>query len=159
VHFQEGELTVLVEQHLDRARVRVVGSSRQAERGSAHLRAQLLTYGRRRALFDQLLVAALDAALALAEVHQVAVPVAEYLDLDVAWAADVALQEDAVAAKAGPGLPPSSLQCVFELGWRVNHAHAAPTSSRGCFDQHGVANALGLRDEYVDRLVLTVVPG
>ena len=38
-------------------------------------------------LLDDLLVAALDRALALAEVHERAVPVAEYLHLDVARAA------------------------------------------------------------------------
>jgi hypothetical protein len=46
---------------------------------------------RRRRLFDQLLVAALDRALALAEVHHVAVVVAEDLELDVARPLDVLL--------------------------------------------------------------------
>ena len=57
---------------------------RQGQRGVAHRRAHRLVDDRRRGLLDQLLVAALDRALALAEVDQVPVVVAEDLDLDVA---------------------------------------------------------------------------
>ena len=55
--------------------------------------------GRRR-LFDHLLVPALDGALALVQVDDVAVAVSEHLDLDVARLLDELLDEDAVVAKA-----------------------------------------------------------
>ena len=83
VHLHEVEGAVLVEQELDRAG-RVVADGRgQLDRGFAHLLAQLGRDGRRRRLLDQLLVAALHGAVALAQVHDVAVLVAEDLDLDV----------------------------------------------------------------------------
>jgi hypothetical protein len=54
---------------------------------------------RRRGLLDDLLVAALDAALALAEGERLAVRVAEDLDLDVAGLRDVALRYTRASAK------------------------------------------------------------
>ena len=56
------------------------------------------TAGRGR-LLDQLLVAALDRAVALAEVDDVAVRVGEDLDLDVARVGQVALEVDASASE------------------------------------------------------------
>jgi len=49
---------------------------------------------RRRRLLDQLLVTALDRAVALAEVDDVAVAVGEDLDLDVTGILEVALDID-----------------------------------------------------------------
>jgi hypothetical protein len=54
---------------------------------------------RRRRLLDHLLVAALDRALALAEVDDVAVLVGQHLDLDVARLLDELLDEHAVVAE------------------------------------------------------------
>ena len=62
--------------------------------------------GRRR-LLDQLLVAALDRAVALAEVDHVAVLVAQDLDLDVARPLDELLEVDARVAERGRGLVPA----------------------------------------------------
>ena len=55
-------------------------------------RPQLRVDRRRRRLLDQLLVAALERAVALAEVDHVAVLVGQHLDLDVARVGQVALQ-------------------------------------------------------------------
>ena len=65
----------------------------------AHRLARLLVEEGRRRLLDDLLVAALDRAFALAEVDDVAVLVAEHLDLDVARIDDELLDEDAVVAE------------------------------------------------------------
>ena len=53
---------------------------------------------------DDLLVPALDRAVALPEVHEVAVRVAEDLHLDVLGARDVALEEHVGPAERGAGL-------------------------------------------------------
>jgi hypothetical protein len=66
--------------------------------------ADVVGQDRRRALLDQLLMVALDRAVALAEVDAVAVAVAEHLDLDVAAALDQALEEHAIVAEGAPGL-------------------------------------------------------
>ncbi len=62
--------------------------------------AQRLVDGRRRRLLDDLLVAALDRALPLEQMHHVAVGVAEDLHLDVPRGVEVALEEHGAVAEA-----------------------------------------------------------
>jgi hypothetical protein len=64
---------------------------------------RLVEQGRGRFL-DDLLVAALRGAFALPEMHDVAVPVAEDLHLDVPRALDEAFQDDALVAEGLQGL-------------------------------------------------------
>ena len=103
VHLDEGELAVLVEE-FERAGVAVAefaqpgggdGADRVArggvERGGA-------------GLLDQLLVPALQAAVALAEMDDVAVVVGQDLQLDVARPVEVFLEVDRVVAERGAGL-------------------------------------------------------
>src|SRR5690606_38934882 len=52
-------------------------------------------------LLDDLLVAALDGAFALAEIEHLAVPVAEHLYFDMTRLVDEFLDEDAVVAEGG----------------------------------------------------------
>lgn len=52
-------------------------------------------------LLEHLLVPALDAALALAELHHAAVAVAKDLDLDVSCPPDVLLDEDSSVGEQG----------------------------------------------------------
>ena len=94
VHLQEEVLAVLGQQALDRARAAVVDGARGVDGDLADPLAQLVVDQRRRRLLDQLLVAALDRAVALAEVDDVAVPVGQHLDLDVARVGQVALEVD-----------------------------------------------------------------
>src|SRR5690606_16085806 len=88
-------------QELHRARALVPDRARGAQRGLPHALARgRVDHGRRR-LLDQLLVAALDRALALAEVHAVPVRVEHHLDLDVARAVEIALEIDPAVAERG----------------------------------------------------------
>ena len=73
-------------------------------------------HGRRRRLLDQLLVAPLDAALALAEVDQVPVRIAQDLDLDVPGSLDVSLEQQAVVAERRRGLPARRRQRLRQRG-------------------------------------------
>ena len=68
---------------LDRAGADVAARPRAATALAPIARAPLVGEQRRRRLLDDLLVPPLQAALALAEVHDVAVRVGEDLDLDV----------------------------------------------------------------------------
>ena len=101
VHLEEVEAAVGAEQELARAGADVVDRARGGDRGRAHPRAQLGGDDRRRRLLDHLLVAALDRAVALAEVDDVAVRVAEHLDLDVARPLDRLLEVDGAVAERG----------------------------------------------------------
>ena len=94
----------------------------------AHLAAHLLAERRRRRLFEQLLVPPLDRALALAEVHDVAVLVAEHLELDVARRLDVLLDVDVADAEGGLGLALRGLHgaCTSSAGARTTRMPRPP---------------------------------
>ena len=104
VHFEEVERAVLPGDELDRAGAVVVHGLGQRDGLLAHGLAGLLVEQRRRRFLDDLLVAALDRAFALAEIDDVAVLVAEHLDFDVARIDDEFLDEHAVVAERGLGL-------------------------------------------------------
>src|SRR5690606_14490192 len=90
VHLEEVELAALRGDELDGAGADVAGGGHDAqgalvERLPAGLaRLSLEERGGRRGLLDDLLVPALDAALALAERDGAALPIAQHLHLDVA---------------------------------------------------------------------------
>src|SRR3954471_17231056 len=90
VQLEEPEVAA-VEDELGRAGALVADRAREGDRGVAHPRPQLGVERRRRRLFEHLLVAALDRAVALAERGDVAVLVGEELDLDVARPLEIAL--------------------------------------------------------------------
>jgi hypothetical protein len=105
VDLEEPERAGGVHDELDGARAGVAERLARGHRGRRQLAAQALVDDRRRALLDDLLVPALDRAVALEQRDDAAVRVAEDLHLDVAGVDDVALQEHGVVAERGRGLP------------------------------------------------------
>src|SRR5436190_17941425 len=73
VHLEEEVLAFLGEQALDRPRAAVTDRARRLDRDLADALAQLRAHRGRRCLLDQLLVAALDRAVALSQVDDVRV--------------------------------------------------------------------------------------
>jgi hypothetical protein len=110
---------------------------------ASHLPAHLLRQHRRRRLFDQLLVPPLNRALALAEVHHVAVVVADDLELDVAGVVEVLLDVDVAVAEGGLGLALRGAKVRAELVGVAHHAHAAAAAAGHRLDDHRVSDALG----------------
>ncbi len=88
-------------------------------------------------------MAALQRALALAQVHAGAVPVGEHLHLDVAGALQVALDQDAAVAERGLGLAAGGGERVVELRRGADHAHPLAAAARQRLDDHGEAVAAG----------------
>ena len=105
IDLDEVELVgVGIHQELDRAGAEIVGGVRDLQRVVAQLAAlRRVEIGRRRALHD-LLVAALHRAVALEQMDDVAVLVAEQLHLDVAGPLDQLFEIDLVLAERGLGL-------------------------------------------------------
>ena len=99
VQLDEGERAVRAEQELEGARVRVADRAAGALGGGLHRVAQLRVERGRGRLLDELLVAALDRALALAERQDAAVVVAEHLHLDVARGHDRLLEVEVAVAE------------------------------------------------------------
>src|SRR5215510_6035267 len=131
VHLHEVELARLIHDELDRARVHVTYSTRRSDRGDAHLAAPGYAHPWRWRLLENFLMPALHRAVALEQVHQIAMAVAEHLYLDVARAREILLQQHAVIAEAGRGLAFCRRDGVLELLRRFDYAHAFATATSG----------------------------
>ncbi len=97
---------------------------------------------RRGALLPDLLVPALQRAVALAEVDGVALAVAEHLDFDVARPREIFLEVDGVVAEGGLGLGARSCKRLRQTLGRLSDLHAASTAAGGRLDQHRKADRL-----------------
>jgi hypothetical protein len=141
VHLQEVEGRLLViegvagDEELDRAGTFVADGRGGAHRGLAHPCAQPLVDGGGRALLDDLLVPALDRALALEQVDDVAVLVAEDLDLHVPGSADQPFEDDPVVTERSRGLPPGGGERVGERGQVGDRAHPLAAAARDGLDE------------------------
>ena len=118
IHLEEIERAVLAGDELDRAGGIVADGLGERDGLLAHLAPRRLVEKRRRRLLDDLLVAALDRAFALAEIDDVAVLVAEHLDLDVARIGDELFDEDAVVAERGRGFRSGAGEAFGDLARR-----------------------------------------
>ncbi len=85
VHLHEVEIPVLVHQELYGARVLIAADLSRRHRRRAHSLAELRGHDGAGAFLQHLLVVPLEGALALAQVHHVAVVVREELYLHMAW--------------------------------------------------------------------------
>ncbi len=132
----------------------------QRDRLLAHLLARRLVEQRRRRLLDHFLVAALDRAFALAEIDDVAVLVAQHLDLDVARIGDEFLDEHAVVAEGGFRLRLGAGEAFLHFGFAVGDAHALAAAAGGGLDHHRVADFVGdLRSPRRRRSMMPRWPG
>ena len=103
VHLDEVELAVLV-QEFDGADAEIFELAHRLRHGLADRVARGGVERRRGAFLPDLLVAALQRAVALAEMDGAALAVAEHLNLDVARAFQIFLEIDCVVAERGLGL-------------------------------------------------------
>jgi len=104
--------------------------------------AQLRGQGRAGALFDQLLVPALDGAFPLPQGDDVAEQVPQDLHLDVPGLQQVLLHVDAVVGEGGPGLAAGGVVHLRQLLGAVHDAHAPPAAPGAGLDDHRVADVL-----------------
>ncbi len=144
VHFDEEPLLgIHVVEEFDGAGVVIADGFGKTGSGFA----EVVTEGSRevdgRGDFDDLLVAALDGAVALVKVDDVAVTVAEDLDFDVLGAFDVAFEEDRVVAKGVLRFFLGFFEAGLKLGGFFDNAHAAPATTEGGFDDEREANFMG----------------
>ena len=104
VHLDEIELAVLVEE-LDRADAEILQFAHRLGDGLADLVARSDVERGGGAFLPDLLVAALQRAVALAEMHGAAAAVAQHLDLDVAGPLEIFLEIDARRRRTRPSPP------------------------------------------------------
>ena len=143
VHLQEEEALVLAGDELDGAGGIVIHGPGECDGLLAHLAAGALIEQRRRCLLDDLLIAALDRAFALAEIDHMAMLVAQHLDFDVPGIDDEFLDEDAVVAERRFGLGLGEVEALGDLGFRMRDPHALAAAAGRSLDHHGVADLVG----------------
>ena len=142
VGFHEGERrlvavgTVGIDEKLERAQAGVADVLRQADRGLAQPFADRGGQPRRGRHFDELLIAALQAALALAQMRHGAGPVADDLHLDVPRPRNEPLDIHVAIAERGLCLGPTPGVGRLNVVADVDGPHAAsPTACHG-LDHH-----------------------
>ena len=137
VHLDEEELVGAVgrDEELDGARAAVVDARRGRAGGRAEARAGGGVDHRRRRLLDDLLVPALQRALALAEVDDGAVRVGEHLHLDVPRALDEPLQQQRVVAERGGRHAAGRRERLGQLRRRAHDLHPLAAAARGRLDE------------------------
>jgi len=128
-----------LDKELDRARVEVLGALDQPERVVLHALAQLGREVPRGRDLDHLLVAALDGAVTLPQVHRIALAVADDLDLNVARPVDEALDEDGAVAEGRLGLGGRRLEEGHEVLHLAHDAHALAAAAHGGLHDDGQA--------------------
>ena len=151
VHLDEVELAVL-EQELHRAGAAILELAHGRRGQFADPVALLGVEGGRGRLLQDLLVAALQRAVALAEMHAGAQAIAQHLDLDVARPRKVLLEVDRIVAEGGLGLGAGEregLGCAVGI---VDHLHAAPAAAGHRLDQHRPADLGAERHDLLDRV-------
>ena len=108
VHLEEVRAVAsLIHDELDRAGRIVADGAAELERGVVELLRDLVGQVRRRRLLEHLLVVALDRAVALEQMHEVAGPVAGELHLEMARVEDEFLEQDRIVAERGSAPRPS----------------------------------------------------
>ena len=123
----------------------------EAHRRRPQLRADLGLEAGAGALLEELLVAALHRALALADGQRVAVGVAQELDLDVVGVLDELLHVALAVAEGGQSLGVGLLVGGARRLGGVDPSDAAAAAARARLDEHGAADA--------PRLALRLVGG
>ncbi len=150
VHFHEIVVQVFVDEELDRAETFIIRSARDFASRGPHAGSDLGAHDGREGFFDDLLVAALERALALAQMDHVAVAVGQDLDLDVTRAFDVLLDEDVRRPEGRLRLASRRVERLLELGFGAHDAHTPTAAAVRSLEQHGVTDTgrglLGLAD-------------
>ena len=144
-------LPALVEQELDGARVRVVDLAGECHGVGADGLSQLLGQVRCRRQLDDLLVAPLHAAVALVEVHHVAVGVGEDLHLDVARVEHGLLEVHHRVAERRLRLAACRLDGLGQSRGLGHPAHASAAAAGHRLDEQRELHALGGAHQFVDR--------
>ena len=143
VHLEEVEITLSVDDEFDRAGAVVLHGACERDGLFAHRLTGLGREEGRWRLFEDLLVAALDRAFALVQVDDIAMLVAEHLDLDVARLVDEFLNENAIVTEGGDRFGTGSLETFLGFAGIEGDAQALAAAARGRLDHHGIADGVG----------------
>merc|ERR1711965_470068 len=140
VHLHEIETAAAVEEKLNRASTLVIDAAGCGDGRLTHLSPQLGIQGRAWCLFKQFLMAPLNGAIPLAEMHNIAVTISKHLRFYVARAVNEFLHVEPWIAKGCFRFPLGRFVKAFELIGARHETHASTTATSGGFDHHGIAH-------------------
>src|SRR2546423_1041867 len=143
VHLEKVEAALRVHQELERARIDVSDGARARDRGVRQPALGLHLEVRRRRLLHELLMTPLDRALALVQVDDAALRVAEDLDLDVARRLEIALDVDLGAAEGALRAPGGGRERAGELAGARHLRHTDAAAAGGRLEDHRIADLAG----------------
>jgi hypothetical protein len=142
VHLDEEERVVL-DQELERADALVADPSTGLGAAGADIGHDIVGEAGRRRLLQDLLVTALERAVAAAEPERVPEPVGDDLDLDVAGARQELFRVDRWDAERVAGLLAGQREGMEEAAFLLDDAHAAPAAPTGRLENDRVADGGG----------------
>ena len=141
VHLDEEPLVaVVIVEELDGAGVVVADALGDFHRGVAQVGADIARQVDGRRDLDDFLVAALHGAVALVEVEDAAVGVAENLHFDVLGARNVFLKEDGGVTEGASGFVAGFVEERDEIAFLAHDAHAASAAAEGRLDDERKAD-------------------
>ncbi len=146
VHFHKVEIAVVRIQELDGTGALIANGTSQVTRRLVHASTDVVVSveARRGTLLDQLLVAALHRALALAERKHMALLIGHNLHLNVMRRRDELLHVALAVAKNGLTLGTCFNKGLCRVFHAVDLANTATAATCTRLNKHGAANALGL---------------
>ena len=141
IHFKEVEAAISPGDELHRAGAEIADVAGQGDGLFAHRLAHFRRDERGGGFFHHLLVAALDRTIALVQIEDVALLVADQLDFDVARLFDELLDEHAVITKAGQCFAADAVKAFAHVSFAPRQAHALAAAAGRSLHHHRIADA------------------
>src|ERR1700737_2245367 len=139
VHLDEIE-SALFDQELERAETAIVDPPAGPDAALADFGNQRLFKSRGRRLFENLLVATLQRAVATAQPKRIAVAVGQHLDFDMPRMRQKFFDIDFAVREGAPRFLARQSECIEQRGLVRHDAHAAPTAPAGCLYDHRISD-------------------
>src|SRR5699024_10171049 len=140
IHFHEIEVPVLLEQKLDRSRIRIMSRLGRLYRSLSHLRTKLRSQSDRRRFLDHLLVISLDRAVTLSQMDHIAVLVRHDLELDMARVLNKMLNVHGIVTECHLSFLLRRLKTVLELLRSLSHAHSLSAAAESRLDDDRISD-------------------
>ncbi len=158
VHFHEVEI-LTGNDELNSTGTLIIDAASRLHGGFVHVALDLVGQLAGRRFLDDFLVAALTGAVAFEQVHDIAVPIAEYLHLNVTRALQIALQDHALIAKRTHRLALRRSQLLGKFIRMGDDAHALAATTGSGLDQQWVTDLIGMLLQRGGILIVTVIAG
>jgi hypothetical protein len=128
--------SLLINQEFGGSCIPVIDALRELDRITPNRLADLFREMRRRGDLDHFLMPALNGAIALKQVHDIAHRVSNNLDLDVTGTFEETLNEYSPVAKRRLGLGNRTLKRVLKLGLFAHNTHTTASTTHSGLDDH-----------------------